>query len=84
MRTTLTIDDDVALGIRRIQQKRPQTPFKEIVNQLLMKGLQAEGEVKHRGERFQIKSAPAVPRPGLNFDSTQELLSLIEGDDRKW
>lgn len=82
MRTTLTLDDDVALGIKRIQKKRPDTSFKQIVNQLIKKGLAAEGEVAR--VPFKIRTLDAIPKPGLNFDNIQALLSQVEGDDRKW
>ena len=82
MRTTLTLDDEVVLGIKRIQKKRPGTPFKQIVNQLMKKGLAAEGEnVK---VPFKLRTCDAIPKPGLNFDNVQALLSLVEGDSRKW
>lgn len=83
MRTTLTLDDEVVMGIKRIRKKRPDASFKEIVNQLMKKGLAAEGEsVK---VPFKIRAlSDAVPKPGLNFDNIQALLSQVEGDDRKW
>ena len=79
MRTTLTLDDDVVLGIKRIQRKRPDASFKQIVNQLMKKGLAAEGDV----ERVPFKIRPmknAKPKPGLNFDNVWALLSEVEGD----
>ncbi len=82
MRTTLTLDDEVAIGIKRIQKKRPDASFKTIVNDIMRKGLVAEGEVKLIP--FKIRTRKAVPRPGLNFDNIQALLSQVEGDDRKW
>ncbi len=82
MRTTLTLDDEVIVGIRQVQKKRPDASFKEIVNQLMKKGLAAEGE--GRKVPFKIRTGKAVPRPGLNFDNIQALLSQVEGDDRKW
>ncbi len=82
MRTTLTLDDDVALGIKRIQKKRPEASFKQIVNQLMKKGLAVEGEVVKTP--FKIRTFDAIPKPGLNFDNVQALLSLVEGDERKW
>lgn len=41
MRTTLTLDDDVAAAIRRRQAGRG-TPFKQEINDLLRAGLAAE------------------------------------------
>ena len=82
MRTTLTLDEDVMVGIRSLQKKRPNDSFKRIVNDVIKKGLAAEGEVIK--VPFKIRTGKAVPRPGLNFDNIQALLSQVEGDDRKW
>lgn len=82
MRTTITLDDDVVLGIKRVQKRKPDASFKQIVNQLMKKGLAAEGEVVK--VPFKIRTLDAVPKPGLNFDNIQALLSQVEGDDRKW
>lgn len=81
-RTTLTLDDEVMLGIRRMQKKRPDASFKQIVNDLMKKGLAAEGAAKR--PKFKIRTFDAIPKPGLNFDNIEELLSQVEGDDRKW
>ena len=82
MRTTLTLDDEVVLGIKRIQKKRPGTPFKQIVNQLMKKGLAAEGEIIK--VPFKIRPLKdAKPRPGLNFDNVWALISEVEGDFHK-
>lgn len=82
MRTTLTLDDDVVLGIRRLQKKRPGASFKQIVNQLMKKGLAAEGEVVKTP--FKIRPMKnAKPRPGLNFDNVWALISEVEGDFHK-
>ncbi len=83
MRTTITLDDEVVLAIKRIQKKRPDATFKDVVNSLMKKGLAAEGEI--RQVPFKIRTdSEAKPIPGLNFDNVQALLSQIEGDDRKW
>lgn len=79
MRTTLTIDDEVVLGIKRIQKKRPDASFKQIVNQLMKRGLAAEGEIIRKP--FKIRPMKnAKPKPGLNFDNVWTLLSEVEGD----
>lgn len=82
MRTTLTLDDEVVIGIKRIQKKRPDATFKQIVNQLMKKGLAAEGEVV----RVPFKITPghdAKPKPGLNYDKISSLISIAEGDFHK-
>jgi hypothetical protein len=82
MRTTLTLDDDVVLGLKRLQKKRPDASFKQIVNAVIKKGLEVEAGEKR--PKFKIRTFDAIPKPGLNFDNVQALLSQVEGDDRKW
>ncbi len=82
MRTTITLEDEVVLGIRRVQKKRPDASFKRIVNDLMKKGLESDVAVKR--PKFKIRTSDAIPKPGLNFDNIQALLSQVEGEDRKW
>lgn len=82
MRTTLTLDDEVAMGIKRIQKKRPEASFKQIVNQLMKKGLAAEGEIV----KVPFKVNPdrkAKPKLDLNYDKISALISIAEGDFHK-
>lgn len=82
MRTTLTLEDEVVIGIKRIQKKRPDASFKQIVNQLMKKGLIAEGEAAKA--QFKIRPLKNLkPKPGLNFDNVWALLSEVEGDFHK-
>lgn len=82
MRTTLTLDDEVMVGIRKLQKKRPDASFKQIVNDVMKKGLEAA--VGEKRPKFKVRTFDAIPKPGLNFDNLQALLSQVEGDDRKW
>jgi hypothetical protein len=81
MRTTLTIDDDVAFGLKRIQQDDPARSFKEIVNDVLRKGL-VKDRVPNR-KPFKIKPFSLGLREGLSLDNVEELLDQIEGPFRK-
>ena len=81
MRTTLTLDDEVSLGIKNIQKKNPEKSLKEIVNQVMKKGLSASGERVR--VPFKIKPVNAVPKPGLDFDNISVLVSIAEGDFHK-
>jgi hypothetical protein len=82
MRTTLTLDDEVMIGIKNLQKKRPDISFKQIVNDVIKKGLAAEGEIKR--VPFKIRTIKGVvPKPGLNFDNVWKLLSEVEGPSYK-
>lgn len=81
MRTTLTLDDEVVVGIKRIQKKHPQKSFKEIVNLLMKKGLAVSGE--NVRVPFKIEPIHAIPKKGINFDNIGRLLEIAEGDAHK-
>ena len=82
MRTTLTIDDDVAFRLKRVQDGDPQKPFKEIVNDALRRGLNSPG-LKQAKKKFKLRAFPLGLREGLSLDNIEELLSQVEGPNRK-
>ena len=70
------------IGIKNLQKKRPDASFKQIVNDVIKKGLAAEGEIKR--EPFKVRTIEGVvPKPGLNFDNVWKLLSEAEGPSYK-
>lgn len=81
MRTTITLNDNVALGLKRLQAKFPNKTFKEVVNETIEKGLTVS-EMTSRKE-FKIKPINAVPRKDLDFDNTGKLIEYAEGDFHK-
>lgn len=81
MRTTLTIDDDVAFGLKRVQDLDPKEPFKKIVNELLRRGLKDKtGQTKKK--RFEVKAMNLGLRKDLNFDNIEEVLDILDGPNR--
>jgi hypothetical protein len=82
MRTTLTIDDDVAFGLKKAQENDPAKPFKEIVNEVLRRGLSSKKTIAGKKE-FKLITYPIGLRKDLNFDNIEELLDIIEGPNRK-
>jgi hypothetical protein len=79
MRTTLTIDDDVAVELQRLRRTR-DTSLKDVVNDALRRGLlEMTSEPKLR-KPFRTRSLD----PGRvlidNVDNIAEVLALIEGD----
>lgn len=83
MRTTLTIDDDVAFGLKRIQQADPDRSFKEIVNDVLRKGLNPNANGSKVRNDFKIEPLNLGLREDLNFDNIEELLDQLEGPFRR-
>lgn len=82
MRTTLTIDDDVAFGLRKAQQDEPEKSFKEIVNEHLRRGLKMTPGTRRR-KRFKVKPFNLGLRKDLNFDNIEEVLDILEGPNRR-
>lgn len=79
MRTTLTLDDDVAAALGRIRESRDVT-FKELVNEVLREGLQ-QRQAKHRPKklfRTKVWDSGGLLVPSL--DNIAEVLALIEGE----
>jgi len=81
MRTTLTIDDDVAFGLKKAQEGNPCKPFKEIVNDALRRGLRPEAN--RRRKRFKVEPLNLGLRKDLSYDNIEELLDIIEGPNRR-
>ncbi|QQS32315.1 MAG: DUF2191 domain-containing protein [Acidobacteriota bacterium] len=83
MRTTLTIDEDVEFGLRRIQNAEPERSFKEIVNDVLRQGLKAPVTKTRKHKRFVVKPFNLGLREGLSYDNIEELLDIVEGPNRR-
>ncbi len=81
MRTTLTLDEDVAAQIREKVQETGLS-FKQVVNDSLRNGLHTK-EPNGARKRFKIEPLPGRPRPGLQFDCIPALLSELEGPMHK-
>lgn len=83
MRTTLTIDDDIAFGLRKIQESDPKKSFKEVVNDVLRKGLKTSVVKNQKARRFVVKPFDLGLREDLSYDNIEELLDVIEGPNRR-
>lgn len=83
MRTTLTLDDDVAYGLRKMQETEPTKSFKEIVNETLRKGLRNGSVSEGKKKRFRVEPFNLGLRKDLSYDNIEELLDVIEGPNRR-
>ena len=81
VRTTLTIDDDVAAKINA-EVRRSGKSFKEAVNEALRIGLSVQRDLKSVGP-FKVRARALGTRSGLNYDNIGELLEQIEGPSHK-
>ena len=81
MRTTLTLDEDVAAKLKAESCKTGR-PFRETVNACLRAGL----SVRKQGASarpFRVKARDMGLRPGINIDKVSALLDELEGPEHK-
>ena len=77
MRTTLTLDDDIAAKLKE-EMGRSGKPFKEIVNLYLRLGLTPPREARAI-EPFGVRARDLQPRIAAGYDNIGDLLELAEG-----
>lgn len=81
MRTTLTLDPDVAAQIERLRGEDDRT-FKEIVNDLLRRGLRARQPSGKARKRYTTPTAD-LGEPLIDITSVSEAIAIAEGDDHR-
>jgi hypothetical protein len=77
MRTTLTLDDDVAAHLRQTQKRR-KVSLKLVVNEALREGLAAMDKPAVKPVRFETKPL-FMGQFLMNMDNSAEVLEMIEG-----
>jgi len=82
MRTTLTLDEDVAARLRA-ESRRTGRPFKAVVNEYLRAGL-AQRRAAKTATAFRIRPVHmGAPLPGRSYDDISALLEEIEGPEHR-
>ena len=79
MRTTLTIDDDVAAELDRLRRAR-DVGLKEIVNDVLRRGLRDMAAAPKRKKPFRTQPLESGPVLVASIDNIAELLAEVEGE----
>jgi hypothetical protein len=77
VRTTLTLDEDVARLVER-EMKRLGVSKKEAVNRMIRIGWTA-GRRTSNAKRYVVKPRKMGLLPGMSYDSISELLEQVEG-----
>jgi hypothetical protein len=77
VRTTLTIDDDIAVLVEQ-EQRRSGESFKSTVNGLLRRGLTAKDKNAERAP-FVVTPLYMGLRPGQSYDNIEALLEELDG-----
>ena len=80
MRTTLTLDADVAAELRQFQGSQ-KTTFKKAVNELLRAGIRAIKTKPQKKERFVTKTYDVGELLVPNLDNIHELLDELDAQD---
>ncbi len=79
MRTTLTLDDDLAEELRTLAH-RTRRSFKEVVNEAIRTGLARRRQARARRYRLEPTSLGGV-RPGFNLDKAVQLSDRMEDEE---
>ena len=78
MRTTLTLDEDVAAKLKA-EARRSGKPFKDVVNEMLRNGLASRSPAPPRAPfRVEVRDLGHV-KPGLSLDNIGDALEQLEG-----
>jgi hypothetical protein len=82
MRTTLTLDDDVAMAVERRRRELDHT-LKQEVNDLIRAGLAHVTESRSREPEFHLQPL-SIGRPLVgNFDDISAVLAMSEGESHR-
>jgi hypothetical protein len=77
VRTTLTLDDDVAAKLKAMA-RRSGRAFRDVVNDVLRRGLMTARPAPRQRFEISARSLGGL-RPGLRPDSVADLLEQVEG-----
>ena len=78
MRTTLTLDPDVAQKVRRRMSQKKLT-LKQVINEALRAGLSSTQEEKE--VPYKVEPYPFEFKPGIDTDKLNQLLDELEVED---
>jgi plasmid stability protein len=78
MRTTLTLDDDVAAKLKA-ESRRAGRSFREVVNETLRRGLMSQRATSPRQPFAVVARDLGDLQPGLALDNVAALIEQTEG-----
>ncbi len=79
MRTTLTLDPDLARELKRLANRQNKS-FKEIVNSTLKAGLEAHKKQVRGRRRFKVDARSCGLRPGIDTRRLNQLVDELDAD----
>lgn len=78
MRTTVTLDPDVAAKLKE-ETRRRGISFKEALNSSVRRGL--ESAERTSGKPYKVRTAKMGARPGVNLDKALQLAGELEDEE---
>ncbi|MGA2182111.1 MAG: hypothetical protein ABSH47_03715 [Bryobacteraceae bacterium] len=78
MRTTATLDDDLAGKLQELAHSRKQ-PFKLVLNEVIRAGL-GEAPITYAAEPFVVEAFPCGLRPGFDGRRFNQLVDELDAD----
>jgi hypothetical protein len=82
MRTTVTIDEDVATKLQAEMRRQQSSNFQEILNDILRRGLLVRRELA-ASKPFRVRARRMGKMQRLNYDNVGEMLEYLEGPEHK-
>lgn len=79
MRTTLTIDDDLATKLRQLAHRR-RVSFKEVVNAAIRRGLAAQVRGSNGRQPFRVEPFKSAFRAGVDPMRLNQLADELEAE----
>jgi hypothetical protein len=80
MRTTVTLEPDVAAKLKELAHRR-RASFKETLNDVLRKGLSSQAGTREPPERYVVQPHAGGFRPGIDPGKLNQLVDELEVDD---
>ena len=78
MRTTLTIDNDIADYLRE-QSRLHEKSFKQVVNETLRRGMSPSANSEPR-KRFKVRPLPGGYMPGVDPNNPKDFLNQLDDE----
>jgi hypothetical protein len=78
VRTTATLDDDIAEKLQELAHTRRQ-PFKVVLNEVIRAGL-GEAPITYAAEPFVVEAQPCGLKPGYDDRRFNQLVDELDAD----
>jgi hypothetical protein len=79
MRTTITLDHDVAQRAKAVRARSGKT-FKQVINDALRAGFERLDDAPKRSKPYRTKPKKMQLREGLHVDDVGGLIAQLEGE----